>query len=245
MIIRKEKQLILFKHAPDSAFLTPIVPASKALPEWWQKASVFAEGERPFGPQHLKACMPLFDAMIQGYIIPLWSDVHVKVQPDEETGEQAPVFTWKGNNVVIEQHAPQQSYGIPLLEKGIATGGRAFKFINPWLIQTPKGYSTLFVTPLNNGNSNFEMVSAIVATDVYKANINLPFVWTGPEDYEGVISQGTPLVQLIPFKRDDFQHELRTFTEDDQNLLESTLAFLSQCFSGGYKRLWRRMTRTV
>jgi len=246
MKIRKEKKLITFKHAPDNAFITPIVPASKALPEWWKKASIYREGDLPFEPLHLKACMPVLDAMTQGYIIPLGSDVYVKVNIDEETGQPFPRFTWKNSETaLIVEHAPQQTDGMPVMEKGKATGGKAFKFTNPWLIQTPKGYSTLFVAPLNNGNPNFEMVSAIVATDVYKSLVNFPFVWTGPEDYEGVIPQGTPLIQLIPFKRDDFQHELGTFTEDDQNLIKSTLESVNQSFYGAYKRLWRQIVRST
>ena len=190
--------------------------------------------------------MPLFDAMPQGYIIPLWSDIHAKVHLDEETGELHPAFTWKDPRTdIIERHAPQQTDGMPAMEKGKATGGMAFKFNSPWLIQTPPGYSTLFVAPLNNGNPNFEMISAIVATDVYKNNINFPFIWTGPEDYEGVIPQGTPLIQLVPFKRDEFQHEIGTFTEDDLNLIKSTSAALYQSWHGVYKRLWRRRTKSV
>jgi hypothetical protein len=245
MKIRKEKKLITFKHAPDNAFITPIVPASKTLPDWYKKASILKEGDPPFAAQHIKSCLPFFDAMTQGYIVPLWSDVHVRTDIDGETGQLGPIFTWKDENTVIEAHVPTQTEGMPVMEGTKATGGRAFKFANPWLIETPKGYSTLFVAPLNNCNPNFQMISAIVATDSYMNQILFPFIWTGPEDYEGVITRGTPLIQLIPFKRDDFQHELRTFNEDDQNLMKSTRTRISQDFTGVYKRLWRKMVRST
>ena len=248
MKLRKDKKLITFKYPAENAFIAPIVPAAKALPDWYKQASILKEGDPPYAPQHIKACMPFFDAMTQGYIVPLWSDIYVNTGFDEETGQLALEFGWQSSansSGHIEDHHPTQTEGMPLMEEGKTTGGNSFKFTNPWLIQTPKGYSTLFVTPLNGGNPNFQMIPAIVATDSYFNNISFPFVWTGPEDFEGVISQGTPLIQLIPFKRDNFQHELKPMTEEDTNLMRSTSARISQGFTGVYKQLWRKAVRST
>ena len=248
MKLMKDKKLITFKHPADNAFIAPIVPAAKALPDWYKQASILKEGDPPYAPQHIKACMPFFDAMTQGYIVPLWSDIYVSTVFDEETGQPCPAFEWQespSSPGQVFNHHPTQTEGMPLMEEGKAMGANSFKFSNPWLIQTPKGYSTLFVGPLNGGNPHFQMIPAIVATDSYFNNISFPFVWTGPEDYEGVISQGTPLIQVIPFKRDDFQHEIKTMTEKDTNLVRSTSARISQGFTGVYKQLWRKAVRST
>jgi len=244
MKLRKEKPLIVFKHATKNAFIRPILPASKALPTWYKEMSATVEDAMPWTPGTMKQCMPVFDAMTQGYIIPLWSDLYVKVEKDYETGEYSPMFTWGTHaEEVINAHSKEQTPGLPIMEK--AVGGTSLKFLNPWLIQTPKNYSTLFVPPLNNENNLFETISAVVATDVYKNHINLTFIWKGPVDWEGVIPQGTPLVQLIPFKRVDFQHEISTITQFDEEAMAATQSALSQSFANGYKRLWRKMVRST
>ena len=240
---------ITFKYEPDNCHIDPPLPASQALPDWWKKMTVFKEGEPPWGSQGMKACMPFFDAMVQGYMIPLWCDVHVKVGLDtDENGEEAtaPVFTWKEiGHTVIQRHHSKQTEGFPLREQSATSGGTAYKFNNPWLIQTPPGYSSLFVAPLNNHNPNFQINSGIVATDEYKTQITFPFIWTGPDGYEGVIKEGTPIVQVIPFKRDDFKHELKAVDENDRLLNMSASRKLTQGFLGVYKKMWRRPTKSI
>jgi len=243
MKLGKEKQLIVFKRDKTKAFLEPIIPASQALPTWYKDMSSSVEGEPPWDNNNIKSCMPMFDAMTQGYIVPLWSDLHVKVEKDE-TGQWEPRFTWGVDaEEVISPHGPRQTGGLPLMEKSV--GATSLKFVNPWIITTPKNYSTLIVPPLNNVSNLFQCVSAVVATDVYANHINFPFVWTGPEGWEGIIPQGTPLVQLIPFKRDDFQHEISWLTQSDIDTLRSTQSALSMAFHNCYKKLWRRIVRST
>ena len=97
MKLRKDKKLITFKYPAENAFIAPIVPAAKALPDWYKQASILKEGDPPYAPQHIKACMPFFDAMTQGYIVPLWSDIYVNTGFDEETGQLALEFGWQSS----------------------------------------------------------------------------------------------------------------------------------------------------
>ena len=50
------------------------------------------------------------------------------------------------------------------------------KILNPWIITTPPGYSTLFVPPLNNSDDRFSIIAGIVDTDTFKNEINFPIV---------------------------------------------------------------------
>jgi hypothetical protein len=75
------------------------------------------------------------------------------------------------------------------------------KFHNFWTIVTPPGWSCLFVSPLNRPNGIFEVISGIVDTDSYTAPVHFPFFATGPDGLH-VIEKGSPMVQVIPFRRD-------------------------------------------
>ena len=229
---------ILFKHAPDNRFVEPVVPASKALPDWYKKATVEMEGSKPWEGMTFKSCMPFFDAMTQGYIVPLWADLHVRVE------NSIPAFTWAINgDQLIDSHSPAQVDGIPAMDK--AVGRQAFKLISPWIIETPQGYSTLFVAPLNNAHEYIQLFSAVVSTDNYMNRINFPFIYTGPDDWEGVVLMGTPLMQLIPFKRDDFEHQILPLSKADEEIVDSTVRHHSNQFRHVYKRFWRSTSKSV
>ncbi len=75
------------------------------------------------------------------------------------------------------------------------------KFLNFWTIATPAGWSCLFVQPLNRPNGVFEVVAGIVDTDTYRSPIHFPFFAIG-DDGLHVIEKGSPLIQVIPFRRD-------------------------------------------
>jgi hypothetical protein len=81
-------------------------------------------------------------------------------------------------------------------------------------VATPKGWSCLFVPPLNRPNPLFEVLSGVVDTDTYQSLIHFPFIPTGPDGVH-VIEKGTPLVQVIPFSREDAAVETDVRAETD------------------------------
>ena len=240
-----DEKLISFMYSPNNEWVTPIIPASKALPDWYKRLPLRTDDQNVWEPATVKGCMPFFDGMTQGYIIPLWADVQVNVHNDPETDLPAPTFTWsEGGDKLLDSHGAVQTEGMPAMEKSLGHNG-AFKLMSPWLIRTPPGYSTLFISPLNNSHPNINLISAIVSTDTYINNINFPFIWTGPEDGNEIIKQGTPVVQVIPFKRDNFTHEIRAYNFKEENEYQSQIKALASAFTHVYKRLWRKPSRSV
>lgn len=171
-------------------------PASAFIPDWYKKMdSYMGKDKKPDGrggtTGTIKRCMPVFDAITAGYIITLPADVYVSVKEGNQ------VFEWADFGLVqfhpIEQapdHPERKPYQYP-------------KWINPWAIKTPKGYSTLFVQPFHR-KSVFTILPGIVDTDEYYAPVNFPMVINDPE-FEGLIPKGTPIAQVIPFKRESWQ----------------------------------------
>jgi len=188
------------------------IPAKRNIPKWFKKL------EHRDGHTTVKGCIPFLDSLTAGYIIKSPIDLKIRhnvINPKtgQKDGEQEssladhlPSLSAVGLavNQKPECHPTFQVAGSPMLEKN--QNLPIHKFINPWTIRTPKGYSCLFVPPLNNRDDRFEAISGIVDTDIHKLPVNFPFV-VNSDKYpvlETIIKKGTPIVQVIPFKRDSW-----------------------------------------
>ena len=68
-------------------------------------------------------------------------------------------------------------------------------------------------------------------------------MWKAPPDYRGIIKQGTPIAQMIPFKRETFQLDLGLFTDDNKALEDREKACSRKVASflrGGYARFFQK-----
>jgi hypothetical protein len=179
-------------------------PAVKQLPRWFLDADPYQDdfpGSPKDGKLHFrnrvanatyKKCVPLLDGLSAGYIIPLWADVMI------ETHTGFPEVYWKTIENVFELHG-ESSRKIPA-----PTGYDrvVYKYNNCWIPQTPKGYSCLITSPFGYNDLAFKAIPAIVDTD--RSTLELVFPMWIKTGFEGVVEKGTPIVQVIPFKRDDW-----------------------------------------
>lgn len=167
------------------------VPSSRLVPEWYRKMGGTQEKIHS-----VKKCVPFLDALTGGYIITLPVDVTWSKERQEFLVEHT-------NLDVVSRHHDSQVDGMDI-PPGFSP--IPHKWINQWFIKTPKGYSTLFIHPLNRPELPFHSFTGIVDTDKHPVVINFPFIMR--EDFDGVIPAGTPLIQLLPFKRDDWEADI-------------------------------------
>jgi hypothetical protein len=146
--------------------------------------------------------MPVFDAITAGYLIFSPADVYVSQK------DGVPFYEWS-NYSLIAFHAIDQAPEHPNRNGHVVYP----KWINPWAIRTPEGYSCLFTAPKHRDNV-FTILDGIVDTDTYSAPVNFPFV-LNDTTFEGLIPAGTPIAQVIPFKRDSFELEIGNDAELD------------------------------
>ena len=196
------------------------IPAKLNIPEWYKKL------EHSMLNKTVKGCMPFLDSLTSGYILKMPQDLHIRHNVDNknEKGETfkdsfqtyglceyQPMLGAKFINLnsSIDTHSLRQLEGSPFVEKN--KNLPFYKILNPWHIKTPKGYSCLFVSPLNNSDDRFSIVSGIVDTDSHPVEINFPIVLNGDKYpiLEDTIKKGTPYVQVIPFKRESWKMILK------------------------------------
>lgn len=227
--------LIKFVHArPDLKVHEDFRPkrAKDFIPDWYRKTSPLVKWDgvnESSNPLDLtvKKCVPLLDSLTAGYIIPLWNDCFIK-QENNETH-----ITLADNNNFLQTHGLVQNPHYP------ATGenGTFIKFVSPWSIVTPKGYSCLFVNPFHNPNGAVTILEAIVDTDSYH-EVNFPALLNRPREQQ-VIPAGIPLVQVIPFKRDEWQIDYGDQSDIDK--INNVSIRRHSVFINAYKKLfWSR-----
>lgn len=190
------------------------------MPDWYKDAPIFVKNKNNITPGKvienqgisgrqsdftIKKCMPVFDTLSAGYILKIPDDIKIYQSKIHEADEESKThFTWTELGAVAA-HDIEQVEGYP--HSKVHTLGLP-KFINPWVIKTPPGYSCLFITPMHRGLP-FTIMPGIVDTDTFEHPINFPFEMN-QKGFEGVLKAGTPMAQVIPFKRDEFALEVYT-----------------------------------
>jgi len=211
---------MIFNNDPGLEFYTSehlygalIEPSrmQKHVPEWFKKIPV-TKNIRDQGGFPLftaKKCLPMLDAMTLGWVIPLQSDVHVITNDDCSIIQAA---GREGNQIqAVQGHAWDQIAS----EKWPGFKQDPLKFINHWRIKTKPGWSCLFQAMPNSVQSDFTCLSGVVDTDTYMNTINFPAVWNTP-NADITLKAGTPLVQVIPFKRNKMDAKIRTATDREE-----------------------------
>lgn len=194
----------------------PPVPARAVLPDWFTRMSAYLEGRKIYDVNDdrprmsVRACPGIGDLMGLGWVIPAWTDYALDLSAD---GEE---FTWQVPNprFSLKTHPAEQLAGMPLDDDVLPL---AVKLVNPWYVRTPPGWSCLVVAPFYHPEPRFTVLPGVVDTDTYHG-CNVNTLW---KRFTGsvVLEAATPLVQLIPFRRQELELEVRAGRPEDQLLV--------------------------
>jgi hypothetical protein len=239
-------------------------PASSFVPDWYKDMESYIGGEKkPTGEGMttgtIKRCMPVFDAITGGYILTTYADVFVsqkeveyvdgtylnktgKTRPLSEAKKQKlnlpktnPHYEWPSFGP-LQWHPVEQAPNLPA--KGALPKGASYpKWINPWAITTPPGYSILFTAPMHR-ESVFTILDGVVDTDTYTSPVNFPFV-LNDWGFEGLIPAGTPMAQVIPFQRESW--EMKIGAQDELIEQNKVTTKLRTRFFDSYKSQFRQV----
>ncbi|WP_333673620.1 DUF6065 family protein [Elioraea tepidiphila] len=226
--MRKDPVILFTCRPEDEGVIASPVPAKSLLPDWFRKLPAIDRAHLSATNNGLtaKRCMPFFDALATGWILPLAATVRLEIADGGRTVHAG----WEFDRTMVSNHSPPQVAGNPMEPRPPC------KFHNHWTIRTAKGWSCLFLPPLNRPNPVFQCVAGIVDTDSYASPVHLPFFATGPDGVH-VIERGTPLVQVIPFRRADaaIGGEVRAETAEEATIRERILR-QTMAADGWYRR---------
>jgi hypothetical protein len=182
----------------------PPEPAVKHVPEWYRSLARFdkSNDDITLNPENnigtdgaqvsTKMCMPYFDALTAGYNYCLEDDLYVDM---DETGH--PILSWNGEVMLVDT---RPIFDVPLPDNchPIHYGWRM-----NWFYETPPGYSVLITHPMNRHDLPFYTLSGIVESDIWGLPVFTAFFLK--RNFRGVIPKGTPIFQIIPFKRESWE----------------------------------------
>lgn len=171
-------------------------PASKHLPDWYRELPHQASGhdERiSLDDKTARKCAPLLDAMTAGWIMKLPYETEVSIDRSTKqmqvrsrgSEELATIFPWRAVG------GEQSDLAYPPIQMNLR-----------WIVKVPPGYSLFVVPPLNRDEyaDLFQPYAGFIDADKRFNQMNTVLQWQ--RDYTGVLDAGTPLVQIIPFRRD-------------------------------------------
>lgn len=186
----KKNKVVEFRSKYPNLDIPNIESATTNIPEWYKKTPTVNDKILT-----AKKCIPLMDIFSTGYIIKTPCNIYVSTDID---GNKVITDDFVAGPFIVSHHLSQTSE----FQIDNSLNLQPFKFNNAFHIKTPKGYSTLFLHPVNQTNLPFYTLEAVVDTDKHKQVINFPFFIK--QDFNGLIPAGTPIVQFLPFKRNNW-----------------------------------------
>jgi len=192
----------LIHDFPEQIVLPP-VPSKKVVPPWFKNIPPKVEDPKMGKISSVKRCMPFLDAMTAGYTMLMHMDVRIQLRED---GKVIIPFIDKHNEMLISKWNPIESHPSSQVQGAAFAHMNILKYMNPWVIETPKDYSVLFLPCSNRLESPIIPLVGLVDSDNYHNVVNIPFLHTQLEPGgEVLIPAGTPICQIIPVKRDNWK----------------------------------------
>jgi hypothetical protein len=191
--IKKPKpgEILIFPRDNRLLENSPYVNNAQSLPEWFKNI------EKKKGS--IRSCSGTLDFLQAGITVPLWTNV--KFTPNLNLGAQ-----WEAHldQMPYAEGFHNEPFHFEAVGRCPMTSVREIersgfpKLVNPWCFMTAPGWSTLLLPPLYEPNKEWQTMASVIHTDFYH-NLNLVLnIYT---DKAFWIKAGTPVMHLIPFKR--------------------------------------------
>lgn len=173
--------------APNAMDLTNIQLASNVRPKWFKDQREVPNKDK------FANCPGMMDMMQAGYIVPAWADIHIKAN-------RAGVVATVANN--YEQMTPMNDKLIAAqVQPDSDVKPFAMKFPAPWALFAKPGYSAL-VLPATYHSPFLRDLYVPPGIVDYDTLPTINFICMAMRAGEFHIPAGTPLLQVIPYKRD-------------------------------------------
>jgi hypothetical protein len=219
----------------------PPKPGKKQVPKWFVSANKYWKEEgkeevlrHQWGAEILgfKSCPALLDMFLNGYYLTTPCDILFYKDPQSNT---LMAKTEPGYESFIGSREPMNGFAVPY-----GYEEHHFHWYPNWGVRLEKGYSAIFISPINRYDLPFISTAGIIDSDMLEIPGLVPFFLR--EGFSGVLPAGTPYVQIIPFKRENWKMDLEYPEEQKMKEIKDTASnILRTSENGQYKKhLWKK-----
>ena len=180
---------------------------------------------------NFKACPALLDVLTSGYLYVTPCDIEFI----KDSSGNLSVKTELGFEDFCASRPEMKDFKTP-----IGCLDQHFHWYPNWAPRLPEGYSALYITPVNHFELPFITTAGIIDNDKMDTPGLVPFFLS--KDFEGIIPAGTPYLQIFPFKREDWEMDIKLHSHDEIFERHNYQAALYRTKEGGaYKKYtWSR-----
>ena len=194
--------------------------AKDYLPEWWKNQKIHEVNTGLVG-HTIQACPAMDDWLKIGWYIIANKDHEIICGKDY--GEDRDIQFTTDSPDASPSHPHSQFGPFVFLEEHPIKD--AFKFKMPWNIILPEGYSMFYFDPFLFQNKWFSVWPGIIDGDGFNKNMdNAQLILYPRQQKSFTIKKGTPICQIIPFRREEWvaSYQVRGFNDYITNLSKHT-----------------------
>jgi hypothetical protein len=212
--LMNEKKIKFIPCTELAAIQDHPIPASSSVPEWFKESAPHIYNGKGYHDivkinkdmlingggwnSTFKHCLPFVDAITSGYFITTPSDILVI------NNNGTPYLKWNTTDTIVDnQHIDVLAGKFPIPEDCYDV---VFRWTTEWKISLDPGYSILCLHPMNRFDLPFYTLSGVVDADRHPNSVFVPFFLK--KNFEGIIPAGTPIVQVVPFKREPWKSSI-------------------------------------
>lgn len=167
---------MIFEYCKQDKKYPDIKLSKSFIPDWYISI-------KNNNKNNVKKCMPFLDSFLNGYIVESPYDIVVK------------------NGEIISDNINHRNINSVPIPDDYFNKEYMWKFL--YNIKLEDGFSLLITHPFNRYDLPFLTLTGIVDADNFMVHGNLTFFIK--KDFSGTIASGTPIAQLLPIKRENWE----------------------------------------
>lgn len=200
----------------DLSEITPPEPASKSMPDWWKGMGDFYTDDEGQIRSTAKSCPGVFDFLRAGYIVRAWADFTFRYDSNDMRNWMAQRSVALEPTAKWHYHPQEQIHGCPMnttssSEHPVGSCEHFVKISSPWYLELTEGYSVMFVQPYYRTSPYFTVLPGMMdpcIDEISNKELNI-FLQLNIPNTDIIIRKGDPLVQIIPFRRENFKYKVK------------------------------------
>lgn len=199
----------------------PPIPAYQGIPDWFKNIPPERESSslNPRTKSTVKKCVPFLDALTTGYLLRCPQDIYISRDIDNNIISEWAVARLNekppfDSIPVFDADKPETRY--QGLQVNDAFNPQVWRMNLYPRIETPDGYSVLITHPFNRYDLPFLTLSGIIDSDRLHGPMSVSMFLR--DDFVGIIEKDTPVAQVFPFKRENWNHGIeKPYSKDEDD----------------------------